>query len=252
MVQREQRALPPTWMRPGSPQPGQACQKPGSGRVQVAQSGAVSVPLRMGRSCPQPVQRAHRCLQARHHGCPVVLEIRHGPVWPQIAQVPVGQGRQAWQSGPSGVRTLTGRRRRQVVQVSWFAGCRSRQVGHSGRPCSSRLPGSRTAPHSAQDRARVLATQLRQSHCPAIRRCRWMWRRQCGQAGGVIVCVPAATSRSISRNTQGAVASAPAPVRRSGRSYDRKRNPEHRGVGQHGLPGPWRRARVGGPVAMRQ
>ena len=75
-------------------------------------------------------------------------------------------GRQCRHSGPSGVRTLTGRRRPQPTQVSWLAGSVIRQFGHSGRPCSSRVAASRTAPHRAQGWARDLATQLRHEPLP--------------------------------------------------------------------------------------
>ena len=103
-------------------------------------------------------------------------------------------GRQLAQSGPSAVRTLTGRRRPQPTQTSWLAGSVIRQYGHSGWPCSSRVAASRTAPQRAQGWARDLAAQLRQSHCPPIGRCRWMTRPQPGQAGRVIVHAPASQS----------------------------------------------------------
>ncbi len=69
-----------------SPHPGQACQKDGSGRAQVAQSGLVSVPPRISRTLPQTAQRARRFWQAWHHGSPVILEISAGAGRAQIEQ----------------------------------------------------------------------------------------------------------------------------------------------------------------------
>ena len=135
--------------------------------MQVAQSGSPVVPPRIGRASPQPAHRAQRCWQAWHHGSPVALEISQGAWRPQIEQVIVLTGRQAGQSGPSGVRTLTGRRRPQPMQISWLAGSVIRQYGHSGWPCSSRVAASRTAPQREQGTARDLATQLRQSRSPS-------------------------------------------------------------------------------------
>jgi len=88
---------------------GQMCQSVPSGRVQVAQSGSVRLPPRTGRMFPQPMQRARRCRQARHHGCPVSLETTPGPVRPQIVHVIVVAGVQPGHRGPPGVRVLTGR-----------------------------------------------------------------------------------------------------------------------------------------------
>jgi hypothetical protein len=82
-------------MRPGCPQPGQARQKPGSVRVQVAHSGASRVPPRMGWTWPQLEQLAQRCLQAAQEGCPVAVEMLHGTWRPQMAQVITATGRQA-------------------------------------------------------------------------------------------------------------------------------------------------------------
>ena len=110
------------------------------------------------------------------------------------------------------------------MHCSWLVGSLIRQYGHSGLPCSSRMATSRTAPQREQGWARVLATQLRQSHCPPMDRCRWMTRRQPGQAGWLIACDPASQSWSISRSTAGMGASAPAPVSRSGRSCNTQAN----------------------------
>jgi len=100
--------------------------------VQVEQSGCARVPPRIGATSPHPVQRTQRCLQARHHGVPVVWEITQGASLPQMLQVPMVSGRQLGQSGPAGVRVLTGRRRPQEMQVSWLAGSVIKQCGHRG------------------------------------------------------------------------------------------------------------------------
>ena len=79
------------------------------GRVQAAQTGSVRVPARIGLTMPQPEQRARRCRQAWQQGFPVSLEITAGAERPQIEQIIVVIGRQDPHSGPSAVRTLTGR-----------------------------------------------------------------------------------------------------------------------------------------------
>jgi hypothetical protein len=86
--------------------------------VQVEHSGWSRVPPRTASTRPQPAQRARRCWQVRHHGRPVVREITHELVFPQMAQVKIFNGWQLGHSGPSGVRVRTGRRRRQFTQVS--------------------------------------------------------------------------------------------------------------------------------------
>ena len=68
------RAHRPAWIRPVCPQPGQVRQNPGSGRVQAAQSGSVLEPPRTLSVFPHREHRAQRCLQASHHGWPVVLD----------------------------------------------------------------------------------------------------------------------------------------------------------------------------------
>jgi len=106
--------------------------------VQAEQSGSPAVPPRIGPVSPHPAHRIQRCLQARHHGLPVALEIAHGASFPQIPQVRIFPGTQFAHSGPPGARTLTGRRRPQPAQVSWLAGSVIRHWEHSGWPCSSR------------------------------------------------------------------------------------------------------------------
>jgi hypothetical protein len=95
--------------------------------MQVPQSGLAVVPPRTGRTLPQPAQRARRFWQALHHGSPVILEISAGARRAQIEQIIVLAGRQAGHSGPPGVRTLTTRRRAQLVHVPRLAGSEIRQ-----------------------------------------------------------------------------------------------------------------------------
>jgi hypothetical protein len=110
-----------------APHPGQACQKDGSGRAQVAQSGLMSVPPWIARMLPQTAQHARRFWQARHHGSPVILEISAGASLAQIEQTIVLAGLQPGHNGPPGVRTLTTRRRAQLTHVSRLAGSEVRQ-----------------------------------------------------------------------------------------------------------------------------
>ena len=95
--------------------------------------------------------------------------------------------RQFAHSGPPGARTLTGRRRPQPAQVSWLAGSVIRQWGHSGRPCSSRAAtcADRSAPR-ARLRRGTWPRSCGSSHCPSIRRCRWMTRPQRGHGGATM------------------------------------------------------------------
>ena len=129
-------------------------------------------------------------------------------------------------SGPSAVRTLTGRRRPQPRQVSWLAGSVIKQFGHSGWPCSSRVAASRMAPQREQGSARDLATQLRQSHCPSIRRLQ-ADHPSAARAGRPrrFRAPRRRTSASISRSTAGARACAPAPVSRFGVVLERPGQP---------------------------
>ena len=92
-------------------------------------------------------------------------------------------GRHAEHNGPPGVRLLTGRTRPQPAQVSRLAGSVTRQCGHSGRPCSSRIATCWTDPHRAHGWKPDLATQLRQHHWPPIRRFRCSIRPQRGAGG---------------------------------------------------------------------
>ena len=84
-------------------------------------------------------------------------------------------------------------------------------VGTQRRPCSSRVAASRMAPQRAHGWARDLAMQLRHSHRPSIRRCRWMTRSQRGQGGRTIACAPASRA-----GRSAAAPSTDASARRSG------------------------------------
>ncbi len=120
--------------RPPVPQLGQVVQKFGSGTAQPAQSGASRVPARIAS---QRRQREH-CTQARaharHHGCPVVLEIMQGAVRAHMLQVAVARGTQLAQTGPSATRVLTRWRRPQRTHSSRLSGAATRQFGHNGSP----------------------------------------------------------------------------------------------------------------------
>ena len=189
-----------------------------SGRVQVAQNGAVRVPPRIGLTSPQRAHCAHRCWHAVHHSCPVALEISQAADRPQIEQVITLADRQLGHSGPSGVRMLTGRRRAQPRQVSRLDASVLRQCGHSGLPCLSQVAGSRCMPQREQAWARDLARQLRQTQAQSRVLLSVMTRPLCGQGGRVTRPDPAAMSASIERSTEETGACAPAPVSSSGRS----------------------------------
>ena len=94
--------------------------------MQFPQSGLAVVPPRTGRTLPQSAQRARRFWQALHHGSRVILVISPGASRAQIDQIIVLAGRQAGQSGPPAVRTLTTRRRAQSAHVSRLAGSQIR------------------------------------------------------------------------------------------------------------------------------
>ena len=81
------------------------------------------------------------------------LETMPGLACPQTAQARIFCGTQVGQTGPPGMRMLTGRRRPQRAHRSRLAGSVTRQCGQTGRPCSSRAAGSRTVPHRPQGTA---------------------------------------------------------------------------------------------------
>ena len=145
-------------------------------------------------------------------------EIEPGAERPQIEQVKVAVGRHDPHSGPAGVRALTGRLRRQPAHSSRLAGSVIKHLGHNAFPCSSRVAGSRCAPHREQVSARDLATQFRHSRTPSRGLTSAMTRPQPGHGGQTIRPDPRSASASISRSTVGTGAWAPAPVSSSGRS----------------------------------
>ena len=167
--------------------------------VQSSQSGLGQGAARSTAAVrPQEQHRAERRWQAGHHGRPVIRDVPQGFSSPQIEQVAIGKGGQVRQIGPSGVRRLTGRRRPQLRQTSRLSGSVIKQFGHNGRPCSSRVAGSRRAPQREHSSMREWAMQVRQTRCPSsglsIRTTRW----QRGQAGRTIPATPAACRASIS------------------------------------------------------
>ena len=95
--------------------------------------------------------------QEGHHGSPVSREVPHGRPWPQTEHSSVGRGWQAGQSGPSGLRVFTGRRRPQFTQTSRLAGSVIMQFAQTGSPWPSLVTGSRTAPQRPHGCARERA-----------------------------------------------------------------------------------------------
>ncbi|MEU3188131.1 hypothetical protein ABZ707_28640 [Streptomyces sp. NPDC006923] len=121
------------------------------------------MPATTAAMLPQAEHGAERRWQSGHHGWPVMREVPQGFSSPQMLQAAVGREGQFEQSGPSGVRVLTTFRLPQLMQVSRFAGALTRQFGHSGRPWSSRLAGSRRAPQPEHSSMREWAMQVRQT-----------------------------------------------------------------------------------------
>jgi hypothetical protein len=160
--------------------------------VQAAQSGAARVPPRTRLKSPQPEHRAQRFWQALHQGRPVALEVSQALTCPQIVHVIRVLGRQARQSGPCGVRTLTGRRWPQLAQVSWLRGSVVWQCEQTGCPFSSRIAAFRWLPQREHGTAIALATQREQLHRPSTRLNRRTTFWQPGQAGATILVAPAA------------------------------------------------------------
>ena len=186
----------------GSLQVGQSSHAVGG--AQPAQSGRARVPAAIDVWSPQPEQVADRRWQGGHHGRPVVRDMPHPVVSPQIEQVSTGSAWQVGQSGPSRVRRLTGRRRPQPRQVSRFAGSVMKQLAQIGRPCRSRVTGSRRAWQREHSSIRECAMQVRQTRTPlsglSIRTTRW----QPGQVGRTTPATRAAcrcsTNRGITRS----------------------------------------------------
>ena len=189
-----------------------------AGSVQRSQRGSSTVPERTGLISLQPLQRAERPWQVEHQGAPVRREIPHGALSAQIEQTRTGNGGQVAQSGPCALRVLTGRRRPQLTQVSRLAGSATRQLGQTGRRCSSRVAGSRIVPQRTQRSTLAFARQLRQTRSPSrgleMRTPRW----QRGQEGRRTPVTPCSLSTSMSRRTAGTGARWPAPESRAGLS----------------------------------
>jgi hypothetical protein len=128
------------------------------------------------------------------------------------------RGVQAGQTGPSGVRVLTGLRRPQRAHCSRLAGSVLRQCGQTGRPCSSRAAGSRAVPHRPHGTARARAQQPRQTRSPSTILLSATIRPHRGQEGRRIWVAPASQSASTSLSTMGNGASAPPPASSAGDS----------------------------------
>ena len=98
---------------------------------------------------------------------PVVLDTMQGAVRPHMLQMAVLRGTQVAHTGPSALRVLTRRRRRQWTHCSRLTGSVTKHLAHNGFPLSSRAAGSRTVPQREQDTALALAVQLRQIRWPS-------------------------------------------------------------------------------------
>jgi hypothetical protein len=129
-----------------------------------------------------------------------------------MLQIAVMRGTQVAQTGPSALRLLTRRRRRQRMHCSRLTGSVTKHLAHKGFPLSSRAAGSRTVPQREQATALALAVQLRQIRWPSRVLLRVTTRPQRGQAGRWMWEAPASRSASISLSTIGNGAFAPAPV----------------------------------------
>lgn len=181
----------------GSLQVGQSSQD--GGGAQSAQSGRVRVPAAIGASWVQLEHFAERRWQVGHQGRPVVREIPQGVISPQRKQVSTGSAWQVGQSGPCVVRRLTGRRRPHPVQVSRLAGSVLKQLAQIGRPCGSRVTGSRRDRQREHSSMRECAMQVRQTRTPLSGLSIRTTRRQPGQVGRTTPATRAACSCSTNR-----------------------------------------------------
>jgi len=135
-----------------------------------------------------------------------------GLACPQIAQARIFRGTQAAQTGPPDVRVLTGLRRPQRAHRSRLAGSVLRQCGQTGRPCSSRVAGSRAVPHRPHGTALARAQQPRQTRSPSTSLLKATTRPQRGHAGRWMAVAPESQSAPINLSTIGDGAFAPSPV----------------------------------------
>ena len=126
-----------------------------------------------------------------------------GAVRPHMLQIAVLRGTQVAQTGPSALRLLTRRRRRQWMHCSKLTGSVTKHLAHNGFPLSSRAAGSRTVPQREQDTALALAVQLRQIRSPSRVLLKVTTRPQRGQAGRWMWDAPKSQSASISLSTIG-------------------------------------------------
>src|SRR5664280_893113 len=162
--------------------------------------------IRLCRNClaKSKAEPCSRCGAVRE---PAARDEHHRPLCPHCLI-----------TDPANQESCTGCGRRRPVQLSWLAGSVIRQCGHSGRWCSSRAAGSRTAPQREHGSALDLARQLRHRRIPSRGLTSVITRPQRGQAGRRMCTAPAWQSVSISRSTDGTGALAPCPVSSSGAS----------------------------------
>jgi hypothetical protein len=177
---------------------GLSAQSGKTGTVHSRERGSVSVPDPMSLAWPQPAHRASRALQGGHHGSPVSRESPRGRLWPQTEHSSTGSGGQQGQSGPSGLRVFTGRRRPQFTQTSRLTGSLIMQFAQTGRPWPSLVTGSRTAPQRPHGSARECAMQVRQTRTPSRGLSMRTMRPQRPHDGRTMPATPA--SQSISMN----------------------------------------------------
>ena len=152
---------------PGRGPSAQAGQSGNAGAVQSRHTGSAIVPEPTGPAWRQQEHRASSPWQAGHHGSPVRREVPQGRIWPQTEHSSAGSGGQEGQSGPSGLRVFTTRRRPQLTQTSRLTGSLIMQFAQTGRPWPSLVTGSRTAPQRAHGSARERAMQVRQTRTPS-------------------------------------------------------------------------------------
>ena len=185
--------------RSACPQVGQGRQSSVSGLVHGPQTGASAVPewIPRRRAADGAVSFASVAATAAGQSGQAGEGAGCGATADRADQD--GQGAAVGAERAVGGAVLDRRRLPQPMQTSRFAGSVIRQFGHSGRPWSSRVAGSRRAPQRTHSSMRDLAMQLRQTRCPSsglsMRTTRW----QRGQAGRTIPATPASCSRSMNR-----------------------------------------------------
>jgi hypothetical protein len=102
------------------------------------------------------------------------------------------------------------------MQVSRFSGAVTKQFAQSGRPCPSRVTGSRTPPQRAHGSARERAMQDRQTRTPSSGLSMRTTRPQRPHAGRATPATPASLSISMNRGIARSGARCPSPVSSAG------------------------------------